>query len=259
MKIYKFFYNIILFLFILLMLFLMWRMSFVQEGFSSNTQMYVISLKHEDRIKNIEKQQGKINEKIEIFDAVKGDQLDINELLESGIVDVKYKNASKQEKRVIGCYMSHLNLLNEIKNKNESGYTIIFEDDFDIVNPNFLDDVKKIIDNMKNNKIDFDLILLGNLNDNKGEQIMDNIYKIDQKEHLWGTHGYLVNNSNIEKIIEKIKIVDNPIDIKYEILGKNNVLNINVINPTIVNQQMEFLKSNINDLSIDTFSNMKFF
>ena len=112
---------------------------------------------------------------------------------------------------------------------------------------------------MDNKKQDFDLIFLGNLNNNKGEQIIDNIYKIDGKENLWGTHGYLVNNSNIDKILEKIKIIDMPIDNKYETLGKNSELNIYVINPTIVNQSFNKLPSNINDLSIETFSNMQYF
>lgn len=242
------------------LLFLLNKQFTIIEYFTSiNILMYVISLKHKDRLDNIKIQEDKLKNKIDIFDAVKGDGLDTDQLSRDGIIDNKYINANKQEKRVIGCYMSHLNILKKIKDSKESGYTIIFEDDFDIVIPNFLDEVHNILTKLDNKKQDFDLIFLGNLNNNKGEQIIDNIYKIDGKENLWGTHGYLVNNSNIDKILEKIKIIDMPIDNKYETLGKNSELNIYVINPTIVNQSFNKLPSNINDLSIETFSNMQYF
>jgi GR25 family glycosyltransferase involved in LPS biosynthesis len=149
--------------------------------------------------------------------------------------------------------MSHLNLIKQIKNSNDSEYAIIFEDDFDIVVPNFVEEVQHIIENVENMKIDFDLILLGNLNDNKGEQVTENVYKINENESLWGTHGYLVKISNIDKIIDKIKFIDMAIDNKYETLGKNEELNIFVVNPTIVNQQVDTLPSNINELNIETF------
>ena len=41
--------------------------------------VYVITMRNKERMENIEKQQEKIEQKIEIFDAVKGANLDINE------------------------------------------------------------------------------------------------------------------------------------------------------------------------------------
>jgi hypothetical protein len=62
----------------------------------------------------------------------------------------------------------------------------------------------------------------------------------------------LVNNKNIDKIIENIKLIDEPIDVRYSILGNNDTFENLIIYPTIVNQHIE-LPSNINDLSIETF------
>lgn len=243
------------------LLFLLNEQFTIIEYFTSiNIQMYVISLKHDDRLENIKKQENKINKKITIFDAIKGDQLNIDQTFENGTIDEKYKNATKQRKRVIACYMSHLNLLKEIKINNikDSKYSIIFEDDFDIVIPNFLDEVKNILDKLDKKKLNFDMIFLGNLNNNKGDNVIDNIYEMDKNEHLWGTHSYIVNNNNIDKILDEIKLIDMPIDNKYEKLGKNKNLKIYVINPTIVNQSNNKLPSNINELSIETFSNMRY-
>jgi GR25 family glycosyltransferase involved in LPS biosynthesis len=138
--------------------------------------------------------------------------------------------------------LSHFNLLKKIKKTNKIGYTIVFEDDFYIVSYTFMKDVNNILKKMS----DFDIIMLGNLNNNKGINITDNIYNIDNNRPLWGTHGYIVNNKNINKILETIKYVDMPIDIKYETLGKSKSLKIFVINPTIVNQQDQKLGSTIN-------------
>ena len=62
----------------------------------------------------------------------------------------------------------------------------------------------------------------------------------------------MVNNKNIDKIIENIKLIDEPIDVRYSILGNNDTFENLIIYPTIVNQHIE-LPSNINDLSIETF------
>jgi GR25 family glycosyltransferase involved in LPS biosynthesis len=223
------------------------------EGFNEFITMYVISLKHDDRIKNIKKQESKINYPISIFDAVKGDKLDMNQLIKDGIVDKKFINADKQKYRVVGCYMSHLNLLKQLNENDSSGYSIIFEDDFDIATSTFLKEVNEIIEKLESKKEEFDIVLLGNLNENKGEQIIDNIYKINPQQNLWGTHGYIVNHSKIDKIIQHIRMIDMPIDNKYETLGKSNQLKIFVINPTIVNQLQE-MSSTINDLTIETFT-----
>ena len=59
---------------------------------NNNIKMYVISLKHKNRLDNIKEQQSKINTNIEIFDAVNGDKLNINQLISDKLVLVVYPN-----------------------------------------------------------------------------------------------------------------------------------------------------------------------
>ena len=224
----------------------------LSEGFEANDiDMYVISLQHKDRLKNIEEQQTKISKQIQIFDAVKGDKLNMDELIASGIIDPKYKNADKKAMREVGCTMSHLKLIEQIPKR--SGYTIIFEDDFNIVSDNFLKDVNDALQKIQEKQVPFDILFLGNLNSIKGAQIVDNVYEVDDEGDLWGTHGYLVNNTRINKILEHISYIDMVIDNKYEVLANTKQLDILVVEPTLVNQQPTVFASTINDFSIETF------
>ena len=224
----------------------------LSEGFETNDiDMYVISLQHKDRLKNIANQEKKIGKQITIFDAVKGDRLDVNELIASGIIDPKYKNADKKALREIGCAMSHLKLIEQIPKR--SGYTIIFEDDFNIVSDNFLKDVNDALQKIQEKHVPFDILFLGNLNSIKGSQVVDNIYHVDDEGDLWGTHGYLVNNAQVNKILSNISFINMAIDNKYEVLANTKQLEVLVIEPTLVNQQPAVFASTINDFSIETF------
>jgi len=209
----------------------------------------VISLRHADRLANIATQQAKITQPIEIFDAVKGDFIDVSALIKSGVLDKKYENATPHQKRAIGCYMSHLQLLKHIN--TTSGYTIIFEDDFNITTSTFLEDISNILQIVE--QIDFDILFLGTATNNKGELIINNIYKQNMNQDLFGTYAYLVNNKNIPKILNAIKIMDTPIDVQYQVQGQRNALTILMVHPVIVENQDKQLISTINDLTIETF------
>jgi GR25 family glycosyltransferase involved in LPS biosynthesis len=201
---------------------------------SDNIKIYVITLREAQRMENIKQQENKIKQKIEIMDAVKGDNLNISELLSSGLLSDSYKNANQMNKREIGCYMSHMNLYHLIKTNNVNGYTLILEDDCIFLNENFMDVLKDLIRKLRN--YNFDFLYLGNLNDNHGELIVDNIYKANDNQELFGTHCYLVNNKNIDKILDSTKIIDNAIDAKIHYLSKKNELNVLVVYPVIATQ-----------------------
>lgn len=220
--------------------------------------VYVITMRNKERMENIEKQQEKIEQKIEIFDAVKGANLDINELIDKGEIpkqnsfDSNDNNKSKMKGQV-GCYLSHYNIYKKIRQDNRLGYTIVFEDDFVIKDENLLNKIKKIIENTNKKEIDFDLLFLGNLKDNHGTQIVDNLYYVDKSNNLYGTHAYVVNNKNINKIIRKTENIDRPIDNKLEDCAKNETLNIIVVYPNFV-EQGGSTGSTINDFVIEEFS-----
>lgn len=194
---------------------------------------YVISLQSKDRLDQINRQIYKNDLKINIFYAVNGYNLNQDDLIKQGTLLEIFKENTKSRHREIGCYMSHLTLLEFIKNKKDNKkYSVILEDDFEIVNDNFKDTIKKII----NSDIDnFDMIILGNLNNNHGIQIHKNIYHFDNNNNYWGSYAYLINNNSLDKIINLINKIDKPIDIKYEELIKNKKINALVIFPTIIN------------------------
>jgi GR25 family glycosyltransferase involved in LPS biosynthesis len=227
------------------------------ENLDNNFDMYVITLKQKKRMENISKQEQKIDHKITIFDAVKGDSLDIDKLIKDGLVSEKsFKDGVNYRKREIGCYMSHLNIYNLIKDSNNSGYTLILEDDFNLKTDNFLRDIDTLVSTLKNNNINFDMLFLGNHMNNHGEKIIGDVYKINKNEMLLGTHCYLVDNKHIDKIINATKYIDCPIDIKLDTLCKSNKLDIYVVYPVLADQGGSDYSS-IRDMSIETFVNSK--
>ena len=182
--------------------------------FSKDREKYINKLK--ETIKNLE-----------IFNAINNPYN--NEL----IINNKLLNGE------ICCYLSHYNLIKQIK-YNDS-YTVIFEDDAHILS-NFK--IQNII-----NKIDcdFDIIFLGNLNENHGEIYKDNIYYVNKKEKLTGTHCYLLNNKNKNKILNLLINLDEAIDNKFKKLIDNNLLNAFVIYPVMViqNKCKSYINRNI--------------
>jgi len=241
--------------FLFFSLFVNCKIETFEEKDNSDMKMYVISLKQPKRIENIETQEKKLGKNITVIDAVKGDILDIDELIDKGLISEKsYKKSNiEYKKREIGCYMSHLKIYNLIKNSNSDNYSIIFEDDFNLESDNFLETVNDSINNLNKKEIDFDLLFLGNHNSNHGEKIVDNIYHVNSNEQLLGTHCYVVNNANIDKIISHTKLIDTAIDIKLDTLSKSNKLTILVLYPTIANQAGSNYSS-IRDMNIETFT-----
>ncbi len=237
--------------------------------------MYVISLKRQERLDNIKLQQKYVSEPIQIFDAVKGDKLDLPSLISKGQISPDFKTGvgTQYIKREVGCYLSHYELYNKIKSNKpslsdlSSDYTIIFEDDFTIKTNDFITDVKSIIEEMNkrgsNNATttgdtsagDFDIIYLGNHYNNHGKKKTENIYYPDNTKKLHGTHSYLINNKNIDKILNALKYIDMPIDNKIQETTRDGSLKVYVVYPVIVSVNYEELPSHLQNLSVETFHN----
>ena len=83
---------------------------------------------------------------------------------------------------------------------------------------------------------DKDVIFLGNLTEDKGPHLVNNIYHIDKTKLCWGTHGMLIKNANITKIYNKLLNIFHNIDYQYAQLIKNEELNGFVIMPSICTQ-----------------------
>jgi GR25 family glycosyltransferase involved in LPS biosynthesis len=230
---------------------------------SESIDFYVISMKKPDRIENIEQQLEKLTQQgtpieLEMIDAVVGVNLDLNSLIKQGILSIHYstlRKTEKHKKQEIGCYMSHLKTYQTIQQKNKPGYSIIFEDDFDIDSQHFIEDIEKAIDYLQKYDNQFDIIYLGTIPGNHGILLQDNLYKINKQQGLEGTHGMLLNNQRINHIIEQTKVIKKGIDVELTQLCHEDKLDAYVIYPHIVNQQWDKLETTIGTDNFDVFSN----
>jgi GR25 family glycosyltransferase involved in LPS biosynthesis len=225
------------------------------ENEQKQIEFYVISMKKENRLINIQKQLDKINTGktdsskliINVIDAVVGVDLNQKDLIDQKILSDKYKGngdpESRQRKGEIGCYMSHSKIYKLIKERNQPGYSVYFEDDFNIVDDDFLNKVNRAIEILKDR--DFDIMYLGTNYKNHGEHIKDHVYKIDKGNSLYGAHAILINNKKIDKIIECTKFITVPIDVRLEELCRSDELIGTVIYPHLVLQQFDSMDSTI--------------
>ena len=206
-----------------------------------NIDCHVIHMvKSSDRIPNIMEQFKKINYPAHLFNATDGKDLDLQSLIKSGFIDQTYYNRIKNPS-VYGCYMSHYKLIEMLLNKYQTHqlnteYSIIFEDDFNIVSKNFTEDVNNIIKQLENKKYDFDIILLGSEGDHNGEEIIPNVFTYGPTGHAFCLHGYLVNNKNLNKIYNVISYVDEAIDWKVMLSAQKGLLNLLLVKPDLVKQ-----------------------
>lgn len=215
-------------LLIIVLVLVLYLIKLSSENFVDNKLIdyYVIHMStNKKRSDNISLMSNKISNRINIFEAIKGSE--INNILDyDANINFNFRYNHINE---VGCYLSHLLLIKSLINSNYK-YTIIFEDDFNIKINNFENEVNNILSNIN----DFDILYLGNLNDNHGNNYKNNIYYINKNTHLWGTHAYMVNNKNAFKIYNNLLNLDLAIDNKYKYLIDNNFLNGYVINPTLV-------------------------
>jgi GR25 family glycosyltransferase involved in LPS biosynthesis len=213
----------ILFAICIIVLYLVYSSTESIENMEDSIDMnyYVISMQSEERMQNIKNQQAKMSTKINVFDAINGDNVDLDNVPNQIIAD-EFKENSKHRKREIGCFLSHYGLLQKIQSDgNRDGYTVIFEDDFNIIIDNFEETVESTLKSMKNTT-DFDIMYIETISNNIGENVRDDICKIDMDKDLYGTQAYIVKNSNIDKLLNVTWIVDMPIDWKYSTAVKSN-------------------------------------
>ena len=239
------------------------------ENFDSKYEIdyYVITMKSDDRLKNISDQTNIINNEkipddskivIQQIDAVVGANLNLQELVDSNVLAQGFYEDSKRRRGQLGCTLSHLKIYDIIKDKQSSGsgdYSVIFEDDFEVVTPEFINIVNSSLEISKDE--DFDMLLLGNNQTsygdgthpkNKGENVKENVYQFNPNIMFFGTHAILINNKNIQNIIDSLKYITEPIDQQIYVRGCEQKINILTLYPCIVEQLGE-IKSTIEGYS----------
>jgi hypothetical protein len=145
--------------------------------------------------------------------------------------------------------MSHLKIHELIQQKQQNQtskkYSVIFEDDFNIVSETFVKEIEDSLDILEKEHPDFDLLYLGTNYENHGNVIKNHTYKIDKNNVLYGTHAMLINNAKSDKFINHLKLIKHPIDVQYTDLCKSDALNTYIRFPNLVTQQFDKLNSTI--------------
>lgn len=141
----------------------------------------------------------------------------------------------------IGAYLSHYSIMQKIQSSAvKRGYSIIFEDDVSL-NRDFINDLNETLIDIDENKIDFDIIYLGYLNnksklvENGGNRVKStNIYEVNKRRQLFGTHALLINNKKARLISTLNNTITGEVDIHYKNLINEDKLKGFYLKPSIV-------------------------
>jgi len=240
---------ILLFLFIIYKYFVsrfIYSFYHIYEPFNNSPIIdhYVITMSQPDRLRNIEIQSEKLRNNIINVDAVVGKTIDLDDLIKRGVLTSNvYDNKGdmftrvfEKRKNEVGCYLSHLKTYDLIrdsnnKNKTDKSYSLVFEDDFELT-PDFSAILEKTLLKLENESFDFDMLFLG-ISGNTGDKVIDNVYYT--MPGSFGAYGYVIANKNIDRIIEKMKFIDNIVDVQMFSNGAKKELTTIRLSPVIVN------------------------
>lgn len=235
-------YFFIIFLFIIFIIFLYKIKNNKQENFNSNKPYFQNNLKiyfinldaNIDRWYNVKDKLDNIVR----FNAINGKELNKSELIKEGIVTQKNTLLPGQ----LGCALSHISVMNLIKNQSED-YGLILEDDV-IIPPNF-DRIFK--DLMKDAPEKWDIIFLGgcNIYGKKYNEkfiipIENNSNNNNSSKNLC-MHAVLLNKNNIDKILELLKPLYRPVD--SQLRTYFDELDVFYAYPNIINQNKELISN----------------
>jgi GR25 family glycosyltransferase involved in LPS biosynthesis len=227
------------------------RSNYIPEAFEQDVnsddsiEYYVIHMtSNTERSKNIENQETILGRPIKRFEAIVGK--DVGDDL--SILDPNIINHWHHGKSELGCYLSHLLLVKQIKDSNQNGYSVIFEDDISIDKANANDYIKQIVQTLERDNRDFDIIFFGYCAANKGEEYSGEIREIRDLNKpivIMCTHAYLINNKNAQKVYSSLLDMNDVVDHKYNTLIKQGEIKAYLISPPFINQQTTALPSTI--------------
>jgi glycosyl transferase family 25 len=138
----------------------------------------------------------------------------------------------KIRKGEIGCYLSHLTLLQHLSTLStvpNKGH-LILEDDVEL-DPKFFNLVES---GMKNVPADWDIITFGITEKDNNPHVIDVRKNIGRTIWMNNDYAYLVKHSSLEKIIKKIAVIGEPIDTTLGRASRLYHLNIYSYVPPIV-------------------------
>jgi GR25 family glycosyltransferase involved in LPS biosynthesis len=204
---------------------------------------------NETRMENITENVRILNQPIVIFNAVRGDDLDRDDINGSlrkldphmtNVFDFKPKNINQ-----LGCYMSHVLLLRSLfETPVNVPYTVVFEDDFHLAKGmDTHGEIIELLKTMEEIDPDFDLLFMGVFGDPCDTMLTTNppqICSMNKNVVIYGTHGYIVNNKKAKHIYDNLHTITTVIDVKYFDLIREGTLKGYFIKPFLVNQNLSF-------------------
>jgi len=215
---------------VIILLGLRTRMSYASEISRRDFDCYVINLKsNKDRLNHISSiynVSDLASDPFVLVEAVDGKVTDVKNFVTQRVWD-GIQQTDKTGKRtshdhltrgMIGCYLSHLKVLEMIQDSSKP-YGLVLEDDAVFSSDIYSSSIKSVLTNMPE---DWDVILLGRWPLDEKNEI--NYVKVNR---FWGTHGYLINKKGASKIIENGGIpIDDQIDGVMGKLAREDVLKI---------------------------------
>jgi len=233
-----------------LILLLVWFSSNI-EGMTDDTkrdllQYVVVHMKeHEDRYQNIIENEKLLGQPILIFDAVRGKDLDVSNLdHELKQFDFRLKNEHIfRPKNIgqIGCFLSHLLLFRSCIDSPYS-YTVVFEDDFDLIDGTETHArLVRILNQLQTINPDFGILMLGTIGDPAFSDPLNTeqdlfVFNPDPQLVVYGTHGYVVNNRKASLIYNNLLTIKQTIDCQMFDLIRENIISGYVVKPMMVQQ-----------------------
>ena len=171
----------------------------------------------------------------DIVNAVDGKQLDLDVLLQNGVVGksglLSIQNVENGGEKTfhhelgnlgaVGCSLSHIQIWEDMVKQNIQ-YVIIFEDDA-MVNNLSLAEIKKQLNVLPD---DWHIFMIGNPHSIfEGIPITNELYRI---QRFGGTHAYIINLEGAKWLLEKGKLfpINQQIDAHLSELCMENGLNI---------------------------------
>ena len=115
--------------------------------------------------------------------------------------NIMWFEAIKNDNGSLGCALSHINVLSQLKNKIDDYYFLILEDNFEITNENIMNNFKRDLYDFLLSGVDWDIINLTSYR-TKVKRDTKPIHNFLKTEWTQTTSGYIINRNSIKKLID---------------------------------------------------------
>ena len=169
-----------------------------------------------DRRQAIQKEfaaQGIEEDNIHCVNAIHGNTINIANLQAQGMLENRTLTRGQ-----IGCYLSHVKAWEQFDQDVTQNYAFVFEDDITFIVPDFLEQMVNIIQQLEENKVQFDVLYLSRNYFGEtfhpgfwtGPKVTPNVYK---PNHMGGgAHSYVLSKEGAKKLLILSKPIKIPLD-----------------------------------------------